>query len=547
MPAKELLYDEQARQALLRGVDKVAKTVGITLGPRGRYVILEKKFGAPSITNDGVTIAKDIDLEDPFENMGARLLREVATKTQDDAGDGTTTATVLAQSIIRSGVKVLASGANAMALKRGADKALEAVVKDIKSHSRPIRERIDIARVATISSNNDPQIGEMIADAMEKVGKDGVITVEEAKTLESSLRVVEGMQFDRGYISPYFMTDMNRLEAVLTDPLILLHDKKISSMKDLIPLLERIAQSGLTLLIIAEDVDGEALATLVVNKLRGTLKVAAVKAPGFGDRRKAMLEDLAILTGGQVIAEELGLKLESVTMDMLGRCKRIVIDKETTTIVEGAGDRKAVDGRVAQMRKQIEEITSDYDREKLQERLAKLAGGVAIINVGAATEVEMKERKARVDDAVSATKAAVQEGIVPGGGVTLLRAAAAIDKLQLEGDELTGASILKRALEEPTRIIAQNAGQDGSVVIQDIKAKKDHAFGFNAITLQYENLLKSGIVDPTKVALTAVQNAVSIAGIMLTTETLISEKKEEKKKSKMPMPHGHGHGMGMGM
>jgi chaperonin GroEL len=537
MPAKELLFKEKARQALMRGVDQVAKTVGITLGPRGRYVILDKKFGAPNITNDGVTIAKDIELEDPFENMGARLIREVATKTQDDAGDGTTTATVLAQSMIHGGIRALASGAGAMTLKRGMDKALEAVMAEIKKQSRPIKESVDIARVATISSNNDPQIGQMIADAMEKVGKDGVITVEESKTMESSLRVVEGMQFDRGYLSAYFMTDPKRLEAVLSDPVILLHDKKISSMKDLLPLLERIAQSGSSLLIIAEDVGGEALATLVVNKLRGTLKVAAVKAPGFGDRRKAMLEDIAVLTGGQVIAEELGFKLENITMDMLGRCKRVVIDKENTTIIEGAGDRKQVDARIAQIRKQIEETTSDYDREKLQERLAKLAGGVAIINVGAATEVEMKERKARVDDAVSATKAAVQGGIVPGGGVTMLRAAPAIDKLNLEGDELTGAQTLKRALEEPTRVIAQNAGEEGSVVIQTIRANKAADYGFNAVTLKYENLLKSGIVDPTKVALTALQNAVSIAGIMLTTETLISEKKEEKKAK----PHGHGH------
>jgi chaperonin GroEL len=542
MPAKELVYDTKARQALLRGVDQVAKTVGITLGPRGRYVILDKKFGAPNITNDGVTIAKDIELEDPFENMGARLLREVATKTQDDAGDGTTTATVLAQAIIRDGIKALASGVGPMALKRGIEKALDAVATEIKKQSKPIKERTDIARVAAISSNNDTMIGDMIADAIEKVGKDGVITVEEAKSIASELRIVEGMQFDRGYLSPYFMTDPNRLEAVLTDPVILLHDKKISSMKDLLPLLERIAQSGMSLMIIAEDVDGEALATLVVNKLRGTLKVAAVKAPGFGDRRKAMLEDLAILTGGQVIAEELGLKLENVTMEMLGRCKRVVIDKENTTVVEGAGDTKQIEGRIALIRKQIEETTSDYDREKLQERLAKLAGGVAIINVGAATEVEMKERKGRVDDAVSATKAAVQEGIVPGGGVTLLRAAKSIDRLTLEGDERIGADILKRALEEPTRVIAANAGEDGSVVVQTIKTAKGSDYGFNAMTGQYENLLKSGIMDPTKVTLTALQNAASIAGIMLTTETLIAEKKEEKEPAPA-MPHRHGMGM----
>lgn len=542
MPAKELVYDEKARRALLRGVDQVAKTVGITLGPRGRYVILDKKFGAPNITNDGVTIAKDIELEDPFENMGARLIREVATKTQDDAGDGTTTATVLAQAIIRDGVKALASGVGPMALKRGLEKAIDAVVAEIKKRSRPIKERTEIARVAAISANNDTMIGDMIADAIEKVGKDGVITVEEAKSIGSELRIVEGMQFDRGYLSPYFMTDPNRLETVLTDPVILLHDKKISSMKDLLPLLERIAQSGMSLLIIAEDVDGEALATLVVNKLRGTLKVAAVKAPGFGDRRKAMLEDIAILTGGQVIAEELGLKLENVTMDMLGKCKRVVIDKENTTIVEGAGDTKQIEGRISLIRKQIEETTSDYDREKLQERLAKLAGGVAIINVGAATEVEMKERKGRVDDAVSATKAAVQEGIVPGGGVTLLRAAASIDRLALQGDERIGANILKRALEEPTRVIAANAGEDGSVVAETIKAAKGSDYGFNAMTGQYENLLKSGIMDPTKVALTALQNAASIAGIMLTTETLVTEKKEEKKAAPA-MPHRHGMGM----
>ncbi len=544
MPAKELLYDEEARQALLRGVDKLANTVGITLGPRGRYVILEKKFGPPSIINDGVTIAKDIELEDHFENMGARLIREVATKTQDDAGDGTTTATVLAQSMIRSGVKILASGANAMGLKRGIDKAVEAVAAEVKKHSKTIKERDEIAQVATISSNNDPQIGRMLAEALEKVGNDGVVTVEEAKTLESSLKIVEGMQFDRGYLSPYFMTDPGRMEAVLEEPRILLHDKKISSMKDLLPLLERVAQTGTTILIIAEDVEGEALATLVVNKLRGTLKVAAVKAPGFGDRRKATLEDIAILTGGQVIAEELGLKLENVNMDMLGRCRRVLIDKENTTIVEGAGDQKQIDGRISQIRSQIEETTSDYDREKLQERLAKLAGGVAIINVGAATEVELKERKGRVEDALSATRAAIEEGIVPGGGVTLLRAAAAVDKLDLKGDEKTGAMILKRALEEPARVIARNAGEDGSVVVENVKAKKTHGYGFNAVTLKYENLLKSGVMDPTKVTLTALQNAASIAGILLTTETLITEKKEEKKTP--PMPHMHGPG-GMGM
>jgi chaperonin GroEL len=538
MPAKELLFDEQARQALLKGADKLAKAVGITLGPRGRYVILDKKFGAPAIINDGVTIAKDIDLEDHFENMGARLLREVATKTQDDSGDGTTTATVLAHSMIRGGMTILASGADGMAIKRGIDKSVEAVIAEIKSHSKSIKKPNEIAQVATISANNDAQIGQMIAEAMEKVGKDGVITVEEAKTLESNLTIVEGMQFDRGYISPYFMTDPNRMEVVLDNPVILLHDKKISSIKDVLPLLERIAQTGKNLLIIAEDVEGEALATLVVNKLRGTLKVCAVKAPGFGDRRKAMLEDIAILTGGQVIAEELGLKLESVSMDMLGTCRRAVIDKENTTIVEGAGKKKEIDGRVSLIRKQIEESTSDYDREKLQERLAKLAGGVAVINVGAATEVELKERKARVEDAVSATKAAVEEGIVPGGGVTLLRATTVVDTLGLEGDEKAGAMVLKRALEEPARTIARNAGEDGSVVVQNILAKKTHEYGFNAVTLKYENLLQSGIMDPTKVALTALQNAASIAGIMLTTETLISEK-EEKKKKTPPMPkHG---------
>jgi chaperonin GroEL len=501
-------------------------------------VILDKKFGAPAIINDGVTIAKDIELEDHFENMGARLLREVATKTQDDSGDGTTTATVLAHSMIRGGMTILASGADGMAIKRGIDKSVEAVIAEIKSHSKSIKKPNEIAQVATISANNDAQIGQMIAEAMEKVGKDGVITVEEAKTLESNLTIVEGMQFDRGYISPYFMTDPNRMEVVLDNPVILLHDKKISSIKDVLPLLERIAQTGKNLLIIAEDVEGEALATLVVNKLRGTLKVCAVKAPGFGDRRKAMLEDIAILTGGQVIAEELGLKLESVSMDMLGTCRRAVIDKENTTIVEGAGKKKEIDGRVSLIRKQIEESTSDYDREKLQERLAKLAGGVAVINVGAATEVELKERKARVEDAVSATKAAVEEGIVPGGGVTLLRATTVVDTLGLEGDEKAGAMVLKRALEEPARTIARNAGEDGSVVVQNILAKKTHEYGFNAVTLKYENLLQSGIMDPTKVALTALQNAASIAGIMLTTETLISEK-EEKKKKTPPMPkHG---------
>ncbi len=542
MPAKEILFDEEARQALLRGVNTVANAVGITLGPRGRYVILDKKFGPPSITNDGVTIAKDIELEDHFENMGARLLREVATKTQDDAGDGTTTATVLAQSMIQQGTKVLASGANPMAIKRGIEKAVEAVASEIKSYSKPIKQKGEIAQVATNSSNNDTKVGQLVAEALERVGHEGVITVEESKTLDTNLDIVEGMQFDRGYLSPYFMTDPKRLEAVLENPSILLHDKKISSMKDLLPLLEKTAQSGQSLLIIAEDVDGEALAMLVVNKLRGTLKVAAVKAPGFGDRRKAMLEDLAILTGGQVIAEELGLKLENISFDMLGRCRRVVIDKENTTIIEGAGAKKDIEGRVNQIRKQIEETTSDYDREKLQERLAKLAGGVAIIRVGAATEVEMKERKGRVEDAVSATRAAVEEGIVPGGGVALLRAAAAIRKLDLSEDERIGADILGRALEQPARRIAANAGMDGSVVVQKLKEKADLALGFNATTMRYENLLKSGIMDPTKVALTALHNAASIAGILLTTETLISEKEEEKKPA-MPGPHGHGMGM----
>jgi chaperonin GroEL len=542
MPAKQLKYDEEARRAVLSGVDKLANAVKVTLGPKGRNVVLDKKFGAPTITKDGVTVAKEIELPDSFENMGAQMVKEVASKTSDVAGDGTTTATVLAQSIFREGMKNVTAGANPMALKRGIDRAVETVVEEIKKISKPTKGKKEIAQVATISANNDKTIGDLIAEAMEKVGKDGVITVEEAKGVETQLEVVEGMQFDRGYISPYFVTDPERMEAVIENPLILIHEKKISNMKDLLPVLEQIAKMGKPLLIIAEEVEGEALATLVVNKLRGTLNTCAVKAPGFGDRRKEMLKDIAVLTGGEVISEELGIKLENIRLDDLGKCKKVVVDKENTTIIEGAGSQKEIEGRIKQIRTQIEETTSDYDKEKLQERLAKLAGGVAVIKVGAPTEVAMKEKKARVEDALNATRAAVEEGIVPGGGVVLLRAGAALEKVKASGDEKTGAEIIRRALEEPIRQIAENAGVEGSIVVQKVR-EGSGAFGFNAETETYEDLMSAGIIDPTKVTRIALQKAASIAGLLVTTECLVTEI-PEKKEAMPPMPHGHGGGMG---
>jgi chaperonin GroEL len=538
--AKEIIHGEQSRQAILRGVNQLADAVKITLGPKGRNVVLDKKFGSPLITKDGVTVAKEIELKDGTENMGAQMVREVASKTSDVAGDGTTTATVLAQAIFREGVKNVAAGANPMALKRGIEKAVEAAVTELKKLSKPVKGDM-ISQVGAVSANNDKTIGGIIAEAMKKVGKDGVITVEEAKSIETSLEVVEGMQFDRGYLSPYFVTDPERMEVELNDALILLNEKKISSMKDLLPLLEQVAKSGRPLLIISEDVEGEALATLVVNKLRGTLQVSAVKAPGFGDRRKAMLEDLGILTGGKVISEDLGIKLESVRLEDLGRAKKITIDKDNTTIIEGAGKHSDIEGRVKQLRVQIEETTSDYDREKLQERLAKLVGGVAVIKVGAATETELKEKKARVEDAMHATRAAVEEGIVPGGGVALLRTVSAIEKLKLEGDEKVGVNIVRRALEEPLRMIAVNAGHEGAVVAEKVRQNTDPNFGFNADTEQYENLVDAGVIDPTKVTRTALQNAASIAALLLTTEALICDIKEEEKAP--PMPPGGG-GMG---
>jgi len=541
MPAKQLKYDEEARRAILRGVEKLAHAVVITLGPKGRNVVLDKKFGAPAITKDGVTVAKEIELEDPFENMGAQMVKEVASKTSEVAGDGTTTATALAHSIFREGMKNVTAGANPMALKRGVEKAVAAVVEELKKISKPTKGKKEISQVATISANNDKAIGDLIADAMEKVGKDGVITVEEAKAMETTLEVVEGMQFDRGYISPYFVTDPERMETVLENPLILIHEKKISNMKDLLPILEQIAKMGKPLLIIAEDVEGEALATLVVNKLRGTLATCAVKAPGFGDRRKDMLKDITVITGGEVISEELGIKLENIRLDDLGKCKKVVVDKEKTTLIEGAGGQKEIEGRIKQLRTQIEETTSDYDREKLQERLAKLAGGVAIIKVGAATEVEMKERKARVEDALNATRAAVEEGIVPGGGVVLLRAAKVLDALKLEGDEKTGAEIVRRALEEPIRQIAENAGAEGSIVVQKVRDAKG-AYGYNAETNAFEDLMEAGIIDPTKVTRVALQNAASIAALLITTECLVTDIPEKEKMP--PMPHGGGGGMG---
>ncbi|MFB3896434.1 MAG: chaperonin GroEL [bacterium] len=538
MAAKQLLYSDEARRSVLRGVDKLADAVKVTLGPKGRNVVLDKKFGSPTITKDGVTVAKEIELEDPFEDMGAQMVKEVASKTSDVAGDGTTTATILAQAIYREGMKNVTAGANPMALKRGIEKAVDAVIDELKKLSIPTKGKKEIAQVGTISANGDSQIGNLIADAMEKVGKDGVITVEEAKAMETSLEVVEGMQFDRGYISPYFVTDAERMEAVLEDAYILINEKKISVMKDLLPILEKIAQRGKPFLIIAEELEGEALATLVVNKIRGTLTCAAVKAPGFGDRRKAMLEDIAILTGGRVISEELGIKLENVKLEDLGRAKRITIDKDNTTIVEGAGKKSDIEGRIAQIRIQIEDTKSDYDREKLQERLAKLAGGVAVINVGAATETEMKEKKARVEDALHAVRAAVEEGIVPGGGVAYMRSLAAVDKVKASGDEKIGIEIVKRALEEPLRQLAENAGQEGSVIVEKVKNEKGN-FGFNADALEYEDMVSAGIIDPTKVSRSALQNASSIAALMLTTEALITDVPEKEKPPMMP-PHGGG-------
>jgi chaperonin GroEL len=540
MAAKQIVYSENSRQAILRGVNQLADAVKVTLGPKGRNVVLEKKFGGPTITKDGVTVAKEVELKDPLENMGAQMVREVASKTSDVAGDGTTTATILAQCIFREGVKSVAAGANPMALKRGIEKAVELVVEDVKKFSKPVSGDM-IAQVGTISANGDTTIGNTIADAMKKVGKDGVITVEESKTMVTELQTVDGMQFDRGYLSPYFISDPDRMECVLEDPYILIHEKKISNMKDLLPVLEQIARSGKPLLVIAEEVEGEALATLVVNKLRGTLNACAVKAPGFGDRRKAMLEDIGILTGGKAIFEETGIKLEGVRLEDLGRAKRVTVDKDNTTIIDGAGTPKNIEARIKQLRNQIEETTSDYDREKLQERLAKLAGGVAVIKVGAATETEMKEKKARVEDALHATRAAVEEGIVPGGGVALLRAAAALDNVKVDHDEKIGVDIIRRACEEPVRQIVGNAGYEGAIIIEKIRANKEVNFGFNAATAQYEDLVKNGVIDPTKVTRSALQNASSIAALMLTTEAMIAEIPEKKS---APMPGGdHGPGM----
>ncbi|HEY8057020.1 MAG TPA: chaperonin GroEL [Terriglobales bacterium] len=541
--AKRIVHGESSRQAILRGVNTLADAVKITLGPKGRNVVIEKKFGSPTITKDGVTVAKEIDLPDPLENMGAQMVREVASKTSDVAGDGTTTATVLAQAIFREGVKNVAAGSNPMALKRGIDQAVAAAVEAVKKMSKPVQGEM-IAQVGTISANNDSTIGGIIAEAMKKVGKDGVITVEESRTMETLLEVVEGMQFDRGYLSPYFVTDPDRMEVVLEDPYILIHEKKISSMKDLLPLLEQIARAGKPLLLIAEDVEGEALATLVVNKLRGTLHAAAVKAPGFGDRRKAMLQDIAVLTGGEFISEELGVKLESVQLSQLGRVKKAVIDKDNTTLVEGGGKTAEIEGRVKQLRTQIDDTTSDYDREKLQERLAKLVGGVAVIKVGAATESEMKEKKARVEDAMHATRAAVEEGIVPGGGVALIRAEKAVAAIKATGDEKIGVEVVRRALEEPLRQIAQNAGLEGAIVVGKVRENNEGGYGFNAQTETYEDLVKAGVIDPAKVTRFALQNAGSIAGLMLTTEALVAEIPEEKKDSAAPGGHGGMGGMG---
>jgi chaperonin GroEL len=535
MAGKEIKYSEKAREKMLKGVDTLADAVKVTLGPKGRNVLIEKSWGSPKTTKDGVTVAKEIQLEDKFENMGAQMVKEVASKTSDVAGDGTTTATILAQSIYREGTKLVAAGSNPMAIKRGIDKAVGLVVEQLKKISKPTKEKSEIAQVGTVSANNDGTIGEIIAEAMEKVGKEGVITVEEAKSMETTLEIVEGMQFDRGYLSPYFVTDAEKMEVQLEEPYILLHEKKISNMKDLVPILEQIAKTGKPLLIVAEDVEGEALATLVVNKIRGTLKGASVKAPGFGDRRKAMLEDIAILTGGQVVSEDLGLKLENITLNDLGTAKRITIDKDNTTIVDGGGTRNALEGRVKQIRVQIDETTSDYDREKLQERLAKLIGGVAVINVGAATEAEMKEKKDRVEDALNATRAAVEEGIVPGGGVAFIRAMKALEKAKIEGEAQLGINLVKRALEEPVRQIANNAGFEGSVVVGRVIDGKD-GFGFNAETGEYEDLMKAGIIDPTKVTRFALQNAASVAGLLLTTEAMVAEKPEKKTPEMPTMP-----------
>ncbi len=541
--AKQIVHGEDSRQAILRGVNVLADAVKITLGPKGRNVVLDKKFGSPLITKDGVTVAKEIELKDPLENMGAQMVKEVASKTSDVAGDGTTTATVLAQAIFREGVKTVAAGANPMAVKRGIERAVEVATEEIRKLSKEVKKGSMIAQVATVSANNDTTIGNIIAEAMDKVGKDGVITVEEAKAIETTLSVVEGMQFDRGYLSAYFVTDPDRMECVLENAFILIHEKKISTMKDLLPLLEQVAKMGRPLLIIAEDVEGEALATLVVNKLRGTLQVAAVKAPGFGDRRKAMLEDIAILTGGKSITEDLGIKLENVRVEDLGKAKKVVIDKDNTTIVEGSGKRGEIEARVKQLRTQIEETTSDYDREKLQERLAKLVGGVAIIKVGAATETEMKEKKARVEDAMHATRAAVEEGIVPGGGVAFIRALPALEKLKLEHDEQIGVNIVKRALEEPLRMIASNAGHEGAVVIGKVKESKEPNYGFDAASEEYADMISAGILDPAKVTRTALQNAASISGLMLTTEALVSEIPEEDKAPAGPPMGGAPGGM----
>jgi len=543
--AKQLLFSEDARRRMYQGVRQLTEAVKVTLGPKGRNVVLEKKFGSPTITKDGVTVAKEVDLQDPYENLGAQLVKEVAEKTSDNAGDGTTTATVLADAIFREGLKNVTAGANPMALKRGIDRAVEEVVEQLKKLSKPIKDdKKAIEQVATIAANYDREIGEKIADAMDKVGKDGVITVEESKSMDTTLDLVEGMQFDQGYLSPYFVTDAERMETVLDEPYILIYEKKISAMKDLLPLLEKVAKAGRPIVIIAEDLEGEALATLVVNKLRGTLHCAAVKAPGYGDRRKAMLEDIATLTGGRALTEDLGIKLENVQLEDLGRAKRIKIDKEDTTIIEGAGKTAAINGRISQIKKQIEDTDSDYDKEKLQERLAKLAGGVAQINVGAATETEMKEKKARVEDALHATKAAREEGIVPGGGVALIRCLPALEKLKLNGDEQTGVDIIRRALEEPARMIAQNAGQEGSVVVQRIKAEKANV-GFNADKLEYTDMVEAGIIDPTKVVRTALQNAASISGLLITTEALITDL-PEKDKEKASMGGGHGGPGGFG-
>jgi chaperonin GroEL len=535
MAAKEIKYGTTARRRMMKGVDALANAVKVTFGPRGRNVLIEKSWGSPRVTKDGVTVAKEIELEDKFENIGAQMVREVASKTSDAAGDGTTTATIFAQAIYREGDRLVEAGSNPMAIKRGMEKAVDLVVQELKKMSKQTKDKTEIAQVGTISANNDSSIGAIISEAMEKVGKEGVITVEEAKGMETSLEIVEGMQFDRGYISPYFVTDAEKMEVHLKDPYILLHEKKLSNMKDLLPVLEHIAKTGKPVLILAEDVEGEALATLVVNKLRGTLKCAAVKAPAFGDRRKAMLEDIAILTGGKVVSEDLGIKLENLTLEDLGTAKRLTINKDNTTIVDGGGSRKSLEGRVKQLRVQIEETTSDYDREKLQERLAKLIGGVAVINVGAATETEMKEKKGRVEDALNATRAAVEEGIVPGGGVAYIRALKALENLKLPGEEALGVNIVKRALEEPVRQIADNAGYEGSVVVQKVMEGKD-AFGLNAETGEFEDLVKAGVIDPTKVARFALQNATSVAGLLLTTEVAVAEKPKKKKKGPPPMP-----------